>query len=453
MQSFLGSQPLDKLETSSGDTLPSGENRAQSLFYPPEFELHVPHRRTLCELYNESTLKLKGTDYLVIAYAELNDPRQEVPLAEVLSRFSAPDVNRFISWGNRRFECDGSWFDSPYCDLFFRSWTKAVELFNSLLRYERSICLEEMQRKLQRLSRAFDVALNGLLGCGFTWHVDLMQPISKEPLHSWKVACCGRNNLPLFTSSGFTYNAGAVYALMSMLVLEVRFQDMEKRVLELLDLDAKDERKKTLGPEIEQMQVAIRNASSTALVLHPFNPIRYYATAFDYFVEYRYGLKEKSLLWIQGFLALSKTAIALDVGSHDITQMTKSMIQILTCVLSDRTALDFVYKTAQVRQPVPMVRREKPRLPGVTSACRDREDFEDDELPSATTINAMRATCLRTLGYNVDWSKIELEPLPEDWVPSHLVELDECNADDPSGESAQRCSLARTVLRYFCLYH
>ena len=185
MQSSLDYRPHNNVEVINGDTLPSGEDRGRSLFYHPEFELPVPTRKNLCELYNDSTIKLAGTEYPVLAYAELNDPQQVIPLTEVLGRFSVADANSYISLGNRRFEYDGQRFDSPYCDLFFRSWTRAVRVFNDLIHYKRNPCLEEMQLELQRLSRAFDVAFHGLLGVGFAWHVDLTQPISKESLPSW----------------------------------------------------------------------------------------------------------------------------------------------------------------------------------------------------------------------------------------------------------------------------
>lgn len=182
MQSSLGSRPHENVEAIGGDTRPSGEKHGRSLFYHPHFQLHVPSRKNLCELYNDSKIKLTGTEYLVLAYEELNDPHHVVPLTEVLSRLSVPDVNSYISLGNRFFQCDGHRFDTPYCDLFFRSWTRAVKLFNDLIRYERTPSLEEMQLELQRLSRAFDVVFHGLLGVGFVWHVDLMQPICNESL-------------------------------------------------------------------------------------------------------------------------------------------------------------------------------------------------------------------------------------------------------------------------------
>ena len=188
-------------------------------------------------------------------------------------------------------------------------------------------------------------------------------------------------------------------------------------------------------------------------MLNAFNPLRHCMTAFDLFVNSRYNPENReSFLWLQGFLALAKTANVMAVESRDVIEYMRSMVQNLTCVLSNQAALDFVYKIGQVHQPVPIARPEKQRLPIVTSACNDDENVDDDELPSSTTMNAMRATCLRALGCNVDWKMVKLERLPDDWVAAHVVELDELSADDSWGESTQRCSLARTLIRLFCLH-
>ena len=390
----------------------------------------------------------------MLAYAELNDPRQVVPLTEVLSRFPVAEMNRFIAFGNRCFECEGLRSQSPYCDLFFRSWIKAVELFNSLLRYERQVCLEKIQRELQQLSRAFDEALRGLLGRGLTWHVDLMQPIAKESSNSLPLnaeAFSGANTLPLFAMPDSLYTASAVYALLSLLVLEVRFQEMEKRVQDVLDLDAKDERIVALGPEIEEMRNAIQKAPSTLLVLHKFNPMRHHVSGFDRLITQRYDTQEQtSHLSILSFLALAKNAIVLSVEPETVVEMTRSMVQASTCVLSNQIALEFVYKTGHVQQPVPMVRRERQQTSSDIDTSRARLGIDDEGFPSVTTMNEVRVTCLRTVGCNVDWSKIELEPLPDDWIPSDVVQLDGYDVDESCGEAAQHWPFGKTLSRFCC---
>ena len=423
------------------------------MFYHPEFALPVPIRKNLCELYNDSTIKLAGTKYPVLAYAELNDPQQVIPLTEVLGRFSVADAHRYICLGNRRFQYDGQWFDSPYCDLFFRSWSRAVEMFNDLIQYKRSPYLEEMQLELQQISRAFDEAFHGLLGVGFAWHVDLTQPICKESLPSCSEIYGGCNIIPFFSASRPAYNGGAVYALLSMLVLEIRFQEMEKRVRELLLSDTQYDHIVALGPEIEQMRDAIRKAPSTEMVLHPLNPMRHYVTSFDLFVDHRYNLEyRESLIWIQGVLALAKTATVADVETKRLVELMRSIVQTLTCVVSDQSVLEFVYKTGQMYQPVPIARRERQRFSSVANSCGDQGRVSEDDLPSVTAINAMRATCLRVLGCNVDWNSVEVMPLPDDWVPSHVVELDESNEGDACDESTEHCSFAKTLIRLFCIY-
>ena len=435
--------------------LPSGEDRR--LFHSLSYELRVPHRKSLHELYDESSINLRGTQYLLLAYAELNDPRQVVPLTEVLSRFPVTEVNRYIAFGNRCFECEGLRSRSPYCDLFFRSWIKAVELFNSLLHYERQVCLEKIQRELQQLSRAFDEALRGLLGRGLTWHVDLLQPNAKESSNSLLLdaeAFCGANTLPLFAMPNSLYTTSAVYALLSLLVLEVRFQEMEKRVQDFLDLDAKDERIVSLGPEIEEMRNAIQKEPSTLLVLHKFNPMRHHVSGFDHLITQRYDTQEQtSHLSILGFLALTKNSIVLSVEPEMVVEMARSMVQASTCVLSNQTALEFVYKTGHVHQPVPMVRRERQQISSDIDTSRTSRaglGIDDEGFPSVTTMNELRVTCLRTVGCNVDWSKIKLEPFPDDWIPSDVVQLDGYDVDESSGEAAQHWPFAKTLSRFCC---
>ena len=154
---------------------PSGEKEPRSLFYRPKFQMHVPSRKVPHELYNENTVKLSGTDFLAVAYAELNDSQNIGPLSHLLGTLPIDTVTEFIRFEKRCFECDGQKISSPFGDLFFRSWTIAVQLLNKLLHYEETMELEQLQGELRRLSRAFDVAFRGLVGCGFDWEVDLLR--------------------------------------------------------------------------------------------------------------------------------------------------------------------------------------------------------------------------------------------------------------------------------------
>ena len=101
------------------------------------------------------------------------------------------------------------------------------------------------------------MVFHGLLGVGFVWHIDLMQPISNESLPKWAEAYSSCNCIPFFPSSTSTYNGGAVYALLSMLVLEIRYQEMEKRVAELLESDTEYDRMVVLGTEIQQIKMPL----------------------------------------------------------------------------------------------------------------------------------------------------------------------------------------------------
>lgn len=138
-------------------------------------------------------------------------------------------MNHFIDLGKRFLLCDGKRHDSPYQDLFLRSWSASVELFNKLLAYEVPLRLEELQRQMQLLSRAFHVAVNGFLGCGFNWQVNLLQPIGNEERYSVPTcseALSGINAFPLFPSTESQYTIATTNTLMAMLVLEVHFQQI-----------------------------------------------------------------------------------------------------------------------------------------------------------------------------------------------------------------------------------
>lgn len=399
---------------------------------------------------------MNGTEFPLIAHAELNDPDQVIPLTEVLSKVPVVEINRFVALGNRKVKINGVEMDTPYHDLFFRCWTRASKLFNNLLRYERALCLEELQRELQGLSRGFDVALQALLGCGLKWHVDLLQPISEETLDSLpscRQAFTGTNTLPLFVPPMNFFKAATVYALLSMLVLEVRFQEMERLVRDLLELDATDTRIDGLNLRIEEMREAIQKAPSTLLVLHMYNPFQDHDQGFKTFIVERYQELQDSAshFWMLGFLALIKTASVLCMDVESIAQMTRSNLKMSECMVSDQKTLDFIYKTSGLQQPAPIVRREKLRPFRVSTVYFTRDETGDTGLSSETVINGIRAKCLKRLGHRLDWSQIDLMPLPEDWVPSTITELDENDLDDPNGDNTGHWPFARALVSFCCL--
>lgn len=460
-------QPLDKRETTHGVTRPFGEaeddkeeEEQRSLFRRVSFAMDVPCRKkNACELYDTSTVLLRGTEYPVVAYAELNDPSQLVPLSEVLSHASPPQLTHFVDLGNRCFQCDGRQLNSPYYDLFLRGWTKAVELFNHLLRYEVPLCLEELQREMQRLSRAFDLSLDGLLGCRLTWQVDVMHFFAKED--SDTVPTCsdafwGSNSFPLFPPSRPLYTAAAVYALLAALVLEIRFQEMEIRVRELLLLSDTDddERIKNDGRVVEQMRQVIGTAPWTALVFSRYNPLRQHVQGFDVFIVERYDWDNTaSHLSILGLLALCKTASVLNIRENDVVQLTCPMVSTLAYILRDQKTMDFVCRVAQMQHVMPIVKREERRPFSVASlryenGNENEDEDEDDRVwPSKTAVNAMRATCLRELGCRVDWSGVHLEPLPKDRTTPNVMDLGVISDDDDD----EHWPLTQTLVRFCCL--
>lgn len=418
------------------------------------FRLQQPHRKARYRLYDVTTVVLNGTEFPEVAYAELNNPRQLVPLTEVLSRFPPSQLSRFIDLSNRSFLCEGVRYNSPYHDLFLRSWSISAEIFNQLLRYEASFCLEELQRQLQRLSRAFNVALDGLLACRFNWQVNLIQATSeniRDVVPTCSEAYSGINLFPIFPPAQSVYTAAAAYALMAMLSLEVRFQQMEKKVRELVMLEEGDERLEGLGFEIEQIRQAIATAPSTALVFDSRNPLRHHINGFDLFVTERYQLREEtSHLSLLGLLGLSKTSLVFEIQHDDVARLIRRMASTLANVLCDQTTVDFVYTIGQLQHPAPIVSRYRNESAFAICSTLEDNDEEESQWPSDDIVVAMRATILRRLGHQVNWNQVQLEPLPEDKCKSGIVEMDGIDLENPAPIS-DVWPFARTFARFCCL--
>ena len=277
-------------------------------------------------------MKLSGTDFLVIAYAELNDSQNIGPLSHLLGTLPIDTVTEFIRFEKRCFDCDGQKISSPFGDLLFRGWTIAVQLFNKLLGYEATMELEQLQGELRRLSRAFDVAFRGLVGCGFDWEFDLLRLGFKttdacvtvlDAIPASNQGLGGICELSLFDQTRPMYSIATTYALMSLLVLEIGFQKIEKRVHEILELDVNEKNKElvlTLGTDIEDIRNAIASARTTSLVFDPFNPLKRLVDGFDFFVSKRYDINTPtSHLSVLCYLSLAKLSIVLGGGERKRT--------------------------------------------------------------------------------------------------------------------------------------
>lgn len=420
---------------------PFGEGQTQTapLFYPLAFKFPVPHRKINFRLYDASTIILIGTEFPDVAYAELNDPRRLVPLTELLSRCCPSKLNHFIDLGKRFFLCDGKRYDSPYQDLFLRSFTASVELFNKLLAYEVPLRLEELQRQMQLLSRAFHVAVDGLLGCGFNWQVNLLQPVGNEKgdsVPTCSEALSGINAFPLFPSTESQYTAATAYALMAMLVLEVRFQQMEKRVQDIMTLDEDEKQFENVGLEMEKMRQAIVAAPSTVLVFAKNNPLRHLVDGFDLLVTERYSVHERtSHLSLLSLLALCKVSIVLKVHQEGMRELIRPMATILSGVLCHQSTANFVYNVGEIQQPVPVIKTIKQEPVFATKSQLDYKDEDEDQCASGDAMVEMRATILCRLGHTVDWSKVQMEQLPEHRSETNTVDLNEADLDYQRGNS------------------
>lgn len=399
-------------------------------------------------------MTLVGTEFLDVAYTELNDPRQLTPLTEVLSRFAPSELSRFIDWSKRSFFYEGVEYYSPYQDLYLRSWTIAVKLFNRLLRYEEPHCLEEMQRQIQQLSRSFNVAIDGIWGCAFKWNVDLTQPVAsglRDDVPTSNEAFHGINACSLFHPARPVYTAAAAYALMALLVLEVRLQQAEKRLREAMNSEEKDDH---FYSALLKMVPAIQAAPSATLVFDIHNPFRYRIEGFELFVSERYDSNERtSHLSMLNIVASCKVSSALGLYHTKVKDLMGGFASILASILCDQEILNFVYDAGEIKHPTPVVkvRRRDPEF--ATSLHLNHQDTEEktvDNLASDDIFFEMRASVFRKLGHTVDWSSVQLAQLPEDRFETTAMEWDGFDGDGVRPNS-ENWPFRRTIARFCCL--
>lgn len=420
---------------------PSGDylTHVQALFRPVTFRLQIPIRKTFGTLYDRSTIMLTGTEFLDVAYAELNDPRQLTPLTEVLSRLPPSDLSRFVNWRNCSLLCGGVECHCPYQDLYLRSWTVAARLLNKLLRYEVSYCLEELQRQVQQLSRAFHVAIDGILGCPFNWQVDLLQSStrnSQDDVPTCNEAFKGIHSFPVIHPTQSLYTAAGAYSLMAILVLEVRFQQVERLVQEAMN---SGERKGEFYSALLEAIPAIWAAHSSTLVFDSRNPFRHHVSGFDLFITERYQpLESTSHLSMMNVLALCKISTKLQLFEEKIPELVDPLALILADALCHQETLNFVYDVGKVQQPPPVVknhREESVFASSLHSNYQGEENEDEDKLAGGNVMVEIRAAVFRKLGHDVDWSKIQIQQLPESTFESSTMVLDGVDTESQRANS------------------
>ena len=383
---------LDKPVANKQDTQPSGDclTHAQPLFRPLAFRLQIPIRKTFGTLYDRSSVILSGTEFLDVAYAELNDPRQLTPLTEVLSRLSPADLSRFVNWRNCSLLCGGVEYHCPYRDLFLRSWTATAILLNKLLHYEVSYCLEELQRQIQQLSRAFHVAIDGILGCPFNWQVDLPRSSgesSQDEVPSCTEAFNRINSFPVIHPTKYLYTAAGAYGLMAILVLEVRFQQVERLMQEAIN---SGERESEFYSALLEAIPAILAAAPSALVFDSRNPFRRHVSGFDLFITERYQPTDStSHLSMMNVLALCKISATLHLYVEKIPELVDPLASILADTLCHQETLNFVYDVAKIQQPPPVVKSHRQESVFVSSSHSDHQGEENEEDDKLVAGNAM----------------------------------------------------------------
>ena len=456
MQSCQAFPQLDKPGANERDMQPSGDclTQVQPLFRPVTFRLHIPIRKTFVTLYDRSTFILTGTEFVDVAYAELNDPRQLTPLAEVLSKLPPSNLSRFVDWRNCSLIYGGVECHCPYKDLYLRSWTVAVGLLNKLLRYEVSFCLEELQRQLQQLSRAFHVAIDGILGCPFKWQVDLLPSsvrTSQDDVPACNEAFKGINSFPVIHPTQSLYTAAGAYGLMAILVLEVRFQQAERHLREAMNSEERD------AGFYSALLEAIPNiwaAPSSALVFDGRNPFRLHVSGFDLFIAERYQQWEStSHLSIMSVLASCKVSTALQLYDEKIPDLVDPLALILADTLCHQETLNFLYDVGKIQQPPPIVkshRRQSAFVSSLQSNYQAEENEDEGKLAAGNVMVEIRAAVLRKLGHEVDWSRIQIEQLPESRFESRTMVLDGVDTESRRVNS-ESWPLTRTIASFCCL--
>lgn len=435
---------------------PSGDclTHAQPLFRPVTFRLRIPIRKTLGTLYDRSTVMLTGTEFLDVAYAELNDPRQLTPLTEVLSRLPPSDLSRFVNWGSCSLLCGGVECHCPYKDLYLRSWTVAAGLLNKLLRYEVSDCLEELQRQIQQLSRAFHVAIDGILGCPFNWQVDLLRSSgrsSQDDVPACNEAFKGVNSFPVIHPAQSLYSAAGAYGLMAILVLEVRFQQVERLMQEAM---ISEEREDGFYSTLLEAIPTVLAAPPSALVFDSRNPFRHHVSGFDLFIAERYQpLESTSHLSMMNVLALCKISTALQLHDEKIPELVDPLALILADTLCHQETLNFVYDVGKLQQPPPVVkslRQEAVFVSSLHSNYQGEENEDEDKLAAGNAMVEIQAAVFRKLGHDVDWSRIQIEQLPENRLESRTMVLDGIDTESHRANS-EVWPVTRMIASFCCL--
>ena len=261
---------------------------------------------------------------------------------------------------------------------------------------------------------------------------------------------------PLFDQTRPMYSIATTYALMTLLVLEVGFQKIEKRVHELLELEVNEENKElvlTLGSDIEDIRNVIVSARTTSLVFDPFNPFKRLVDGFDLFVCERYDINTPtSHLSVLGYLSLAKLSIILGVEKENVLEVARrDMVPTCSDILSRQSVFDFVYELGNIAHPAPTVKREEEWSLSEIDSDKDYEhDIDNDEFPPGATIKTVRAACLKKLGCQVVWKNVKADRLPVDWRLLNVIELDGVDAEYPLDANKRRCSLVKILAALFC---
>ena len=217
-----------------------------------------------------------------------------------------------------------------------------------------------------------------------------------------------------------------------------------------MTLDEGEKQFENLGLEMEKMRQAIVAAPSTVLVFAKNNPFCHLADGFDLLVAERYNVHERtSHLSLLSLLALCKVSSALKIHQEGMGELIRPMATILSGVLCHQSTAN-VYSVGEIQQPVPLIKTIKQDPVFATKSQLDHKGEDEYQCASGDAMVEMRATILCRLGHTVDWSKVQVEPLPEHRSESNVVHLNEADLDYQRG-SSDSWPLASIASQICCL--
>lgn len=152
-------------------------------------------------------------------------------------------------------------------------------------------------------------------------------------------------------------------------------------------------------------------------------------------------------------LALCKISTALQLHDEKIPELVDPLALILADTLCHQETLNFVYDVGKLQQPPPVVkshRQEAVFVSSLHSNYQGEENEDEDKLAAGNAMVEIRAAVFRKLGHDVDWSRIQIEQLPENRLESWTMVLDGIDTESHRANS-EIWPVTRMIASFCCL--